>query len=127
MRHSLSSDVVLVVDDEAFARLFAVQVFLDAGLTVLEAADAAEGIEMLDRNDDVGLVFTDINMPGELDGIGLVRHVQATRPHVPVLLTSGLAPAGTLVDGVPILSKPYTAQLLTEAIEQLSTQPPPSA
>ena len=120
MRLSLSSDVVLVVDDEPFARLFAVQIFLDAGLTVLEAADAAEGIEMLERNDDVGLVFADINMPGEFDGIGLIRYVQATRPHVPVLLTSGLDISATTVDGVPVVSKPYTARMLTEAIAQLS-------
>ena len=121
MRDGLGSCVILVVDDEAFARLFAVQVFLDEGFTVLEAADAAEGLEMLDCNDDVRLLFTDISMPGDLDGLDLVRHVRATRPEIAVLVTSGHDPVArdSGLHGAPFLPKPYTAHALMGSIRSL--------
>jgi CheY-like chemotaxis protein len=76
---------------------------------------------MLEANDDVDLLFTDISMPGELDGLDLVRLVRETRPEVAVVLTSGQAVAadGDLIDGAPFLSKPYTAHALMEAIRSL--------
>ena len=104
----LSSRVVLVVDDEMFARLFAVQIFLDLGFTVLEAGSAEEGLDVLDRNDDVDLLFTDISMPGEMDGLGLVRHVRAVSPDMALLVTSGHVqpPAELLPEGSLFLAKP---------------------
>src|SRR3954454_15859864 len=81
--------IVLVVDDEVFPRLFAVQIFLDEGFTVLEAADAEEGLEVLESNDDVGLLFTDISMPGEMAGLDLIAGVQAERPDLSFVAASG--------------------------------------
>jgi CheY-like chemotaxis protein len=110
--------VALVVDDEVFARLLAVQIFLDLGYIVLEAEDAQQALAVLDRNDDVGLLFTDINMPGEMDGVGLVHHVRAERPEVCCIATSGCgSPSSDAFPGpVRFLAKPYTALHLTEAI-----------
>jgi CheY-like chemotaxis protein len=109
---------VLVVDDEVFARLFAVQIFLDQGYTVLEAGSAEEGLDVLDRNDDVDVLFTDISMPGEMDGLQLVRHVQAGHPHIAFVVTSGHgAPSDALLPkGSLFLAKPYTAHALMTAI-----------
>jgi len=122
-----SSDcrIVLVVDDEVFARLFAVQIFLDEGFTVLEAADAEEGLEVLESNDDVGLLFTDISMPGEMDGLGLIARVRAERPDLSVVATSGqVVPEEELLPfGARFLPKPYTAHALMTAIRAVSRCP----
>lgn len=111
--------IALVVDDEVFARLFAIQVLLDEGFTVIEAGDAQEGLNMLDRNDDVALVFTDIKMPGDMDGIGLTEWVRQNRPEVAVVLTSGVEIQGTqLPQNVRFLPKPYTANALMTTIRE---------
>jgi CheY-like chemotaxis protein len=118
-------NIVLVVDDEVFARLFAVQIFLDEGFTVLEAADAEEGLEMLESNDDVGLLFTDISMPGEMDGLDLIARVRLERPGISFVATSGqVLPAGEQLPlGARFLPKPYTAHALMTAIRELGGQP----
>lgn len=116
-----TSPVALVVDDEMFARLFAVQVFLDQGFFVLEAADAAEGLDMLDRNDDIAIVVTDISMPGEMDGLGMMDRIKAVSPHIPMIVTSGRTePQSGLPEGARFLAKPYTAHLLLQTIGELN-------
>ena len=117
--------VVLVVDDEVFARLFAVQIFLDLGFTVLEAGSAEEGLDMLDRNDDVDLLFTDISMPGEMDGLDLIARVREERPALSFVATSGQGmPADEkLPQGARFLAKPYTAHALMTTIRELSAFP----
>lgn len=117
--------IVLVVDDEVFARLFAVQIFLDEGFTVLEAADAEEGLEVLENNDDVGLLFTDISMPGDMDGLGLISRVRAERPDLAFVATSGqVVPEDELLPlGAHFLPKPYTAHALMSAIREVSSRP----
>ena len=114
--------IVLVVDDEVFARLFAVQIFLDQGFTVLEAGDAEEGLEMLEANDDVGLLFTDISMPGEMDGLELIERVRHERPGISFVATSGrVLPAGEMLPrSARFLPKPYTAHALMTTIRELS-------
>lgn len=111
--------VVLVVDDEVFARLLAVQIFLDQGFTVLEAEDADQAIDVLDRNDDVGLLFTDISMPGDMDGLGLIHVIQRQRPQIRCIATSGrVDPNLRAFPGtVAFLAKPFTAFNLMEAIQ----------
>lgn len=68
--------IALVVDDEVFARLLAVQILLDEGCIVLEADDAEQGLKVLGQNDDVTLLFTDISMPGAMDGLALAGTVR---------------------------------------------------
>lgn len=113
--------IVLVIDDEVFARLFAVQIFLDQGFIVLEAADAEEGLEMLEANDDVGLLFTDISMPGAMDGLELIDQVHRERPEIVFVATSGrVVPPGGLPDRARFLPKPYTAHALMTTIRELA-------
>lgn len=127
MAPNSNSKVVLVVDDEIFARLFAVQIFLDQGYTVLEAGCAEQGLEVLDRNDDVDVLFTDISMPGEMDGLELVRQVQAEHPNIAFLVTSGQAePSEHRLPGSSrFLAKPYTAHGLMTAIAEATAVLPP--
>jgi CheY-like chemotaxis protein len=114
------SKVVLVVDDEVFARLLAVQIFLDQGYTVLEAQDAQEALDVLDRNDDVVLLFTDVSMPGPMDGLQLIERVGEEWPHISCIATSGQVDPHlcALPGAVRFLPKPYTAYHLMEAIRQ---------
>jgi DNA-binding NtrC family response regulator len=77
-------------------------------------------MRVLDRNDDVGLLFTDISMPGEMDGLGLIAQVRQQRPQIRCIAASGrvnLDPA-MLAEGMKFLPKPYTAFSLTEAINR---------
>jgi two-component system, response regulator PdtaR len=117
--------VVLIVDDEVFARLFAVQIFLDLGYTVLEAEDARQALAVLDRNDDVGLLFTDINMPGDMDGVGLIQHIRDQHPQIRCIATSGRSKPepDAVSEPVRFLAKPYTALHLTEAIHDQGACP----
>jgi CheY-like chemotaxis protein len=127
MIHPQWRSVALVVDDEAFARLYAVQVLLDQGYFVLEAADAEEGLEVLDAQDDISLLFTDISMPGDLDGLDLVDRVRGIRPDIALVVTSGhsIPAGGRLPEGVRFLPKPYTAHALNEAIRSAAGRPEP--
>jgi CheY-like chemotaxis protein len=120
MAFSANSKVVLVVDDEVFARLLAVQIFLDQGFVVLEATDAEEALEVLDRNDDVSLLFTDISMPGDMDGLALIDHVRVEHPQIHCIATSGrIDPRSAAVaEATRFLPKPYTAFTLMQAIHQ---------
>ncbi|MDB5692697.1 MAG: hypothetical protein JWO81_1760 [Alphaproteobacteria bacterium] len=128
MSRNANANVVLVVDDEMFARLFAVQIFLDEGFTVLEAADAEEGLSVLERNEDVGLLFTDLNMPGALDGLQLAERVRQTRPDIALVATSGcMVPGDALPSGSRFIPKPYTAYALMTAIRDLSGIAPRAA
>ncbi|HEY0044123.1 MAG TPA: response regulator [Allosphingosinicella sp.] len=124
MAFGSDSKVVLVVDDEVFARLFAVQIFLDEGFTVLEASDAEEGLSVLEDNDDVSLLFTDVSMPGPMDGLALIERVRAERPDICMVATSGIVDPGPdrLADGGRFLAKPYTAHALMETIRQVSAE-----
>jgi DNA-binding NtrC family response regulator len=116
--------VVLVVDDEVFARLLAVQIFLDQGFTVLEAEDARSAMAVLDRNDDIGVLFTDISMPGEMDGLRLIDQVRQERPQIRCIVASGqLDPRREAIPGAaPFLAKPYTAYALMEAVRSYEAE-----
>src|SRR5436305_12295849 len=81
--------VALVVDDEPFARLSAVQVLVDQAYLVLEAADADEALALLDQNDDVSLVVTDISMPGRMDGLAMARHLRRQHAKLALVVASG--------------------------------------
>jgi CheY-like chemotaxis protein len=80
---------VLVVEDELMVRMPIAEYLRDCGYNVLEAANASEAIAAVDAEGPVSLVFSDIRMPGKMDGVGLAEWFQSNYPAVPVLLTSG--------------------------------------
>lgn len=114
---------VLVVDDDLLVREPIADYLREVGYEVLEAGDAHEAIELVDHADHVDLVFTDVRMPGELDGVGLARWVRAHRPDLPVLLTSGYDGSGWLGGElgreVRLLQKPYTQDQVLRHIRRL--------
>ena len=82
---------ILLVEDDPMLRLGASAVLMDAGYSVLEAADADEAIALLETEPDIRLMISDIQMPGSLDGVKLAHAVRRRWPPIQVLLTSGRA------------------------------------
>jgi CheY-like chemotaxis protein len=81
---------VLVVEDEALIRMVTVDTLEDAGFNTIEAANADEAIAIVCDRHDIDVLFTDVNMPGKLDGMDLMRLVTENRPDISVILASGM-------------------------------------
>jgi len=87
---------------------------------VLHVADAEAALREVER-DAVDLVFSDIVMPGKMDGLGLARHLRDIRPDLPVLLATGYSDVAASVRGdFEILRKPYELHQLSQALAKLS-------
>ena len=84
-----SDATILVVEDEPFVRVNAVEIIEEAGWNALEASNSAEALRVLAGAESVEVLFTDINMPGEMDGLGLAERVHRTHPHIELVVTSG--------------------------------------
>jgi CheY-like chemotaxis protein len=95
---------ILVVEDNALVRLVAVEFLEDSGFKVVEADSADGAIDLLTNDGPIDAVFSDVQMPGTMDGVELARWISREKPGVKVLLTSGNAPMQL---DVPILPKPY--------------------
>lgn len=80
---------VLVVEDEPLMRMHAVHLVEKAGYEAVEAANADEAIEILEARKDIKIVFTDIHMPGSMDGLKLARAIRDRWPPIELILTSG--------------------------------------
>ncbi|WP_072380624.1 response regulator [Rhizobium tibeticum] len=109
---------VLVVEDEPLIRYAAVDALEQDGFDVLEAANADEALVLLQER-SIDAVFTDINMPGSIDGLGLVSLVRARFPDARLIVTSGHVQLGhfDLPSGVSFLPKPYTFDALIKMLK----------
>ena len=98
----------------------------DCGYTVLEAGNAVEAIAKLDAAGSVNLVFSDVRMPGAMDGFGLARWLRNHYPKIPVLLTSGYNNSLSLsidaAQGVKLIEKPYSQAQVAQRIQDLLDQ-----
>jgi CheY-like chemotaxis protein len=119
------SETILFVEDEALVRMDMAQFLRECGYHVYEAASAKEAIEALQAKFVVDLVFTDINLPGGMDGLELGEWALSARPGVKVLVTTG--DASRIVDIPqtigPNLAKPYTSRDLLDRVRQALTKP----
>ena len=84
-----STPVVLVVEDEMVLRMRAVDIVQDAGFVPIEAISADQALEILESRDDISLLFTDIQMPGSMDGLQLAHTTHSRWPHIKIILVSG--------------------------------------
>ena len=112
---------ILLVEDEVLVRLSIAEELRQAGLMVLEAANGDEASTILEGHSQwVGLVLTDIQMPGRLDGSGLVRLVRERYPEVRVIVLSGAHPEKLKdVEADALLAKPHSATELITNIRRL--------
>ena len=114
------SVTVLVVEDEPGVRNHAIESLRELGYNVLAAENAVGALELMDANADIGLLFTDVVMPG-MNGRRLAEEAQKRRPALKVLFTTGytrnaIVHNGTLDPGVNLLSKPFTLDQLARKV-----------
>jgi signal transduction histidine kinase len=109
--------ILVVEDDDAVAALV-LDMLRHLGHAAVRAANAAGGLKMLENGQETDLVFTDVLMPGGMDGLDLAQEIARRRPGLPVLLTSGYggAPARVAAAGLPLLRKPYNLEQLRKAL-----------
>ena len=99
--------LIIVADDDVLERMGACYMFSDAGYRVLEAGSADAALQFFETNADIRLLFTDVSMPGAIDGAALARQVSERWPRVGILLTSGRPFPSHLPQGVRFHAKPY--------------------
>ena len=114
--------VILIVEDEFLLRMDSVEILEDGGFEVLPAANADEAIAILSARSDIHLVFTDIQMPGSMDGLKLARFVRDRWPPIKIVATSGHVRASEedLPAGSVFLSKPYRGAELIATLRDLT-------
>jgi CheY-like chemotaxis protein len=124
--HEAAPPVVLVVEDEALIRMGAADQLERNGYEVLEAGSAAEALAILKVRPEVRVLFTDIDMPGEFDGMELAERVHQRWPKVLLLVTSGRSSLhdADVPDHGMFLSKPYGDEGLSGAMTELFRRHP---
>ncbi len=118
-----SSDVaVLVVDDDPFVLMLAAEMVADAGFEVVEARNADEALHILENRADIRIIFTDVDMPGSMDGLRLVRAVRDRWPPVKIIVASGYTTvqAKDLPEGGLFFQKPYLSRDIAQALHKLA-------
>lgn len=114
--------LVLIVEDEPLLRLYAIDIVEDAGYSTLEAPNADEAIKILTSRPDIRIVFTDINMPGSIDGLKLSHFIRDRWPPIHLIITSGNkkpAPHEMPARGA-FLGKPFEPHHLVDALSALT-------
>jgi CheY-like chemotaxis protein len=116
--HAVVPIVVLVVEDEMLLRMRAVDMVEDAGYASVEAVDADEAVAILESRSDIALLFTDIQMPGSMDGLKLAHAVHERWPPIKIILVSGQVkpanidiPADSRFFGKPLEAKEMIAEM----------------
>ncbi len=117
----IDTQSILIVEDEAIIRFELADFFVDANYTVFEASDANEAIAILERENSVRIVLTDIQLPGSMDGLRLAHHVRDRYPPTVLLITSGgaLVPSDAMPLNSLFVSKPFDPSAILEKIESM--------
>jgi CheY-like chemotaxis protein len=114
--------VVLVVEDDPLLRINAVEMIGDAGFDVVEAENADKAIAILETHPDIHVVFTDVEMPGSMDGVKLANFVKGRWPPIKIVATSGFAnvESDDLPEGSRFLPKPYQPEQIVATLRELT-------
>src|ERR1700690_1746162 len=117
------SPVILIVEDEFLLRMDSAEVIENAGFEVGQAANADEAIAILTARPNIHVVFTDIQMPGSMDGLKLARFVRNRWPPIKIVATSGRVIVGDddLPDGSVFLPKPYRGTEVVATLREMTS------
>ncbi|HKS89684.1 MAG TPA: response regulator, partial [Stellaceae bacterium] len=119
-KNARAQESILLVEDNVEVGEVALTLLEQLGYRVQHVGNAAAALDVLAAGAAVDLVFSDIVMPGEVNGIALARLIRKSYPHVKVLLTTGYADAAGAVEGsLPILRKPYRLAALASAVRDV--------
>ncbi|WP_207415186.1 response regulator [Roseomonas haemaphysalidis] len=115
---------MLIVEDEPLLRMDAMDLAEDVGLRAYGAANADEAISLLEQNNDIRILFTDIQMKGSIDGLKLAHAVRKRWPPIQILVTSGVAKVTTdqLPENGLFFTKPYPPQLLMDTMRRIAAR-----
>jgi two-component system, response regulator PdtaR len=113
--------VVLIVEDDPLLRMLATDVVSEAGYVALEAGDADQALALLQARPDIALLFTDIDMPGSMDGLKLAQSVSDRRPPIKILIVSGQVrpKPSDLPSNSRFVAKPYRSAALVGELRAL--------
>lgn len=112
----------LVVDDEVIIRMDAIDILEQAGFNVLDAEHGDAAFRLLKtRHRDVVLLFTDVQMPGQLDGFALAHKVAESWPHISIVVASGQVVPGpaSMPDKAKFIAKPFSAGLVHSHLHEI--------
>lgn len=114
--------VILVVEDEPIIRLMALDMVEEAGFEAIAAANADQAVTILETRDDIRLVFTDIDMPGSIDGMKLAICVRDRWPPIEIIVTSGhvMAHDVTLPTRGVFVAKPYDPRKVSALMQRMT-------
>ncbi len=117
-------ETILVVEDEEGVRNFSIEILQELGYRVMAAANAPAALQLVKQALDFSLLFTDVGLPGQMDGRALANRVLEMRPDVSVLFTTGytrnaIVQNGRLDDGTDFIGKPFTAVELAQKVQDL--------
>ena len=121
---------ILVVEDEPDVRRYVTAQLQSLGYRVVEVEDGCAGRAVLDTNDPIDLLLTDVVLPHGISGLSLARQAQAIRPHLKVLLISGFSAHAFAAEGgsdLPLLRKPFKRHDLADAVQRALDAPQPQA
>ena len=115
------SAAVLIVEDEPLIRMGAVSLIEDAGFEVYEASNAGAAIALLELHEEISLIFTDVDMPGSMDGLKPAHYVRRRWPPVKIIVTSGHVKVSDehLPPGALFLPKPYGPSEITLKVREM--------
>lgn len=112
---------LLIVEDEFLIRMTLAEVLTDDGYEVVEAGDADEALAALEREHDLSVMLTDIQLPGALDGKALAAKARETRPNLPVIFMSGRPDPSAGSSPLDVhINKPYLPSTISAAVRRLT-------
>ncbi|GGG13545.1 hypothetical protein GCM10010924_48350 [Rhizobium wenxiniae] len=114
--------VVLIVEDDALIRMDVADYISRPDITTLEAANADEALQILSERSDVDVIFTDVNMPGSMDGLQLAERVRELQSEIGIIIASGMVRVArsTLPSNAVFYEKPYDLEEVSASIRKLA-------
>jgi DNA-binding NtrC family response regulator len=121
-RSPASNPIAIVVDDDFLIRMDAVSILEEAGFDTRDAENGDRGLALVEEaHGEVELLFTDVQMPGEMNGFALAREVAHRWPHIGIVVASGaMKPGrGDMPDGATFIAKPFSADLVHDHLTKV--------
>jgi CheY-like chemotaxis protein len=112
--------VILIVDDDPLLRMLTIELVNEAGFETLEACDADQAIAVLESCSKIAVLFTDVDMPGSMDGLKLANVVSDRWPAIEILIASARVPARNLPANSRFLRKPYREAAMIAELHSLA-------
>jgi CheY-like chemotaxis protein len=118
----VSRPIVLVVEDNSLVRIVIADFLENAGFVVIQAVDGAAALAILASGAEFNILFTDVQMPGPIDGAGVAMLMREQRPDMPIVVTSGHGVPSPLPTGGRFVAKPYDNRKVVSLLTDLLTE-----